>query len=152
MKKIIIISIIIAAGLYGNHVYSNKKTIPFSNPLTQFESTTQRTPNQRTPNGYSPDILHSMYKYLKLTIWKIRIFFSNLIHRNMSTSKGMNTESQVKSNSETSTTNARFKCDGRTRCSQMTSCEEATFFINNCPGVQMDGNNDGVPCEKQWCN
>jgi len=99
MKKIIIISIIIAAGLYGNHVYSNKKTIPFSNPLTQFESTTQRT-----PNGYSPDILHSMYKYLKLTIWKIRIFFSNLIHRNMSTSKGMNTESQVKSNSETSTT------------------------------------------------
>jgi len=45
----------------------------------------------------------------------------------------------------------QFKCDGRTRCSQMTSCEEATFFLRNCPGVKMDGNNDGVPCEKQWC-
>lgn len=44
-----------------------------------------------------------------------------------------------------------FKCDGRTHCSQMTSCAEATFFIRNCPGTQMDGDNDGVPCESQWC-
>ena len=44
-----------------------------------------------------------------------------------------------------------FRCDGRTYCSQMTSCEEATFFLQNCPNVKMDGNNDGVPCEKQWC-
>ncbi|BBA34734.1 hypothetical protein sS8_2789 [Methylocaldum marinum] len=27
----------------------------------------------------------------------------------------------------------------------MTSCEEATYFLQNCPGVKMDGNNDGVP-------
>lgn len=46
---------------------------------------------------------------------------------------------------------SRFKCDGRTHCSHMTSCEEATFFLKNCPGTKMDGNNDGVPCEKQWC-
>jgi predicted negative regulator of RcsB-dependent stress response len=45
----------------------------------------------------------------------------------------------------------QFKCDGRTHCSQMTSCAEATFFLKNCPGVKMDGNNDGIPCEKQWC-
>ena len=45
----------------------------------------------------------------------------------------------------------KFKCDGRTYCSQMSSCEEATFFLQNCPGVKMDGNHDGVPCEKQWC-
>ncbi len=51
---------------------------------------------------------------------------------------------------ETSTQN--FKCDGRTHCSQMHSCEEATFFLRNCPNVKMDGNNDGIPCEKQWCN
>jgi hypothetical protein len=47
--------------------------------------------------------------------------------------------------------NTSFKCDGRTYCSQMTSCAEATFFLKNCPGVKMDGNNDGVPCEQQWC-
>jgi hypothetical protein len=46
---------------------------------------------------------------------------------------------------------AQFKCDGRTHCSQMTSCAEATFFLQTCPGVKMDGNNDGVPCEQQWC-
>lgn len=44
-----------------------------------------------------------------------------------------------------------FRCDGRTTCSQMTSCAEATWFINHCPGTQMDGNRDGVPCEQQWC-
>jgi hypothetical protein len=38
---------------------------------------------------------------------------------------------------------ASFKCDGRTHCSQMTSCDEATYFLKNCPGVKMDGNNDG---------
>ncbi|WP_073465718.1 cold shock domain-containing protein [Rhizobacter sp. OV335] len=44
-----------------------------------------------------------------------------------------------------------FRCDGRTHCSQMTSCREAKFFLKNCPGTKMDGNNDGVPCEQQWC-
>lgn len=42
-------------------------------------------------------------------------------------------------------------CDGRTHCSQMTSCAEAKWFINNCTGMKMDGNHDGVPCEQQWC-
>jgi len=44
-----------------------------------------------------------------------------------------------------------FRCDGRTHCSQMTSCSEAKWFLNHCPGTKMDGNNDGVPCEQQWC-
>jgi hypothetical protein len=44
-----------------------------------------------------------------------------------------------------------FKCDGRTHCSQMSSCAEATFFVKNCPNTQMDGDNDGIPCEQQWC-
>ena len=48
-------------------------------------------------------------------------------------------------------TSASFHCDGRKHCSQMTSCKEATFFLKNCPGVAMDGNHDGVPCEQQWC-
>lgn len=45
-----------------------------------------------------------------------------------------------------------YRCDGRTHCSQMSSCEEATFFINNCPGTQMDGDGDGIPCERQLCD
>jgi micrococcal nuclease len=46
---------------------------------------------------------------------------------------------------------AAYRCDGRTHCSQMTSCAEASYFLRHCPGVKMDGNRDGVPCEKQWC-
>lgn len=44
-----------------------------------------------------------------------------------------------------------YRCDGRTHCSQMTSCAEATYFLRNCPDVEMDGDHDGVPCEQQWC-
>jgi len=44
-----------------------------------------------------------------------------------------------------------FRCDGRTHCSQMTSCAEATYFLKNCPGTKMDGDGNGVPCERQWC-
>ncbi|MDO4641147.1 MAG: cold shock domain-containing protein [Neisseria sp.] len=47
---------------------------------------------------------------------------------------------------------ASFRCDGRTHCSQMTSCAEAKYFLANCPNVKMDGNHDGVPCERQWCH
>jgi len=46
---------------------------------------------------------------------------------------------------------AAYRCDGRTHCSQMRSCAEASYFLKHCPGVKMDGNHDGVPCERQWC-
>jgi hypothetical protein len=26
------------------------------------------------------------------------------------------------------------------------------YFLNHCPGVQMDGDHDGTPCEQQWCS
>jgi len=47
----------------------------------------------------------------------------------------------------------QFSCEaGKTHCSHMRSCEEAIFYIKNCPDTQMDGNGDGVPCERQLCN
>ncbi len=44
----------------------------------------------------------------------------------------------------------KFKCDGRQYCSQMNSFEEAKFFLKNCPNTKMDGDNDGIPCERQF--
>jgi len=44
----------------------------------------------------------------------------------------------------------QFKCDGRQHCSQMHSYEEAKFFLQNCPRVKMDGDGDGIPCERQF--
>ena len=45
---------------------------------------------------------------------------------------------------------ASFACDGRQHCSQMSSYEEAVFFIKNCPNTKMDGDHDGIPCERQF--
>jgi hypothetical protein len=54
--------------------------------------------------------------------------------------------------SDSSPNKAQYRCDGRTYCSQMASCDEAKFFLKNCPGTKMDGDGDGIPCEKQWCH
>lgn len=43
-----------------------------------------------------------------------------------------------------------FKCDHRKHCSQMRSYEEAKYFLQNCSGVKMDGDYDGIPCEMQF--
>ncbi|MDP5135825.1 excalibur calcium-binding domain-containing protein [Rheinheimera baltica] len=45
---------------------------------------------------------------------------------------------------------SQFRCDGRQHCSEMNSYEEAVFFLRNCPDTKMDGDGDGVPCERQF--
>ena len=59
-------------------------------------------------------------------------------------------KSKPKSNVK-QTKSVKFKCDGRKYCSQMRSCDEAKFFIRNCRGTKMDGDGDGIPCERQHC-
>jgi hypothetical protein len=46
----------------------------------------------------------------------------------------------------------QFRCEGKTGCHQMGSCAEATFYIRNCPGTKMDGDGDGIPCERTLCS
>ena len=45
----------------------------------------------------------------------------------------------------------QFSCQGKTRCPQMRSCDEAMFYVQHCPGAQIDGDGDGIPCEDQLC-
>jgi hypothetical protein len=45
-----------------------------------------------------------------------------------------------------------YSCAGKTTCSEMKSCNEAKFYLQNCPGVSIDGDGDGIPCEDQWCH
>ncbi|QYJ90494.1 excalibur calcium-binding domain-containing protein [Shewanella halotolerans] len=46
----------------------------------------------------------------------------------------------------------KFRCEaGKTHCNHMRSCEEAKFYLRNCPGTEMDGDHDGIPCERQFC-
>ncbi|MGR9037487.1 MAG: cold shock domain-containing protein [Gammaproteobacteria bacterium] len=43
-----------------------------------------------------------------------------------------------------------FQCEGKVWCSEMTSYEEAIFYLRNCPDTKMDGDGDGIPCERQF--
>ena len=46
---------------------------------------------------------------------------------------------------------SHYECQGKKYCSEMESCEEAIFYLQSCPDTKMDGDGDGVPCERQWC-
>ena len=89
-------------------------------------------------------LIMAVFAYMNGGISSVTSEISNLSSVNIS----------APANSSISTSNVpnqQFRCDGRTHCSQMTSCAEATYFLRNCPNTKMDGNNDGIPCERQWC-
>ena len=64
-----------------------------------------------------------------------------------SNSDAMKTLAQAK---EIAKPKVTFKCDGRQHCSQMKSYEEAKYFNSYCPNTKMDGDRDGIPCERQF--
>lgn len=41
-----------------------------------------------------------------------------------------------------------FTCAGKTYCREMISCAEAKFYLAQCGLSRLDGDKDGVPCEK----
>ncbi|MFO1421636.1 MAG: excalibur calcium-binding domain-containing protein [Candidatus Competibacteraceae bacterium] len=131
MKKFIIIGIILVIGWYGNYLYKQHGSIFTQQSLTDLA-----------------------YKNPTKCITKDgRILYGDLPQGTVCVEikpiEGALTV--MPSQNSSMVVNSSFKCDGRTHCSQMTSCEEAILFLRNCPNVKMDGNNDGVPCEKQWC-
>jgi len=40
------------------------------------------------------------------------------------------------------------ECRGKKTCREMDSCEEAKFYLNNCGVTTIDGDGDGIPCER----
>jgi endonuclease YncB( thermonuclease family) len=43
---------------------------------------------------------------------------------------------------------AGFACGAKRYCGEMSSCGEAKFYLLRCGLSRLDGNHDGVPCEK----
>ncbi len=41
-----------------------------------------------------------------------------------------------------------YSCSGKVYCREMTSCAEARFYLEQCGLSRLDGDSDGVPCEK----
>ncbi|MDE0190699.1 MAG: thermonuclease family protein [Gammaproteobacteria bacterium] len=42
----------------------------------------------------------------------------------------------------------QVECGTKQSCAKMTSCEEAIAFLRQCKLTRIDGDGDGVPCEK----
>jgi len=54
----------------------------------------------------------------------------------------------LKKRNKSKTTTGSFTCSGKKTCSQMASCAEAQFYLNTCGVKSLDGDKDGVPCDK----
>jgi len=89
---------------------------------------------------------------IALLVGILGFFYNRMQH----SSTQISLDSQLSTFSENSQNirqpSSNYSCEGKTHCSQMVSCEEAQFYISNCPGTKMDGDGDGIPCERQWCN
>ena len=84
----------------------------------------------------------------------VTVFYSRLRHHTAHpvSSTPQFRQNDLDSRADTSeASQSLFHCDGRTYCAQMTSCDEAKYFLAHCPNVRIDGDNDGIPCESQWC-
>jgi len=143
MKKIIVIIVVVAIGWYGNYLYKQDGS-----------ASLQLNPSADLVKCITKDgsVIYGIVPYGTICEKTEAVKRSLTVvpgEKNSKTENGSNSSSysSVKENNSVS----RFKCDGRTFCSQMTSCDEAKFFLNNCPNTKMDGNNDGIPCEEQWC-
>jgi len=46
---------------------------------------------------------------------------------------------------------ASFSCGGKRYCREMVSCAEARFHLQTCALATLDGDQDGIPCERRLC-
>ena len=46
---------------------------------------------------------------------------------------------------------ATFTCGAKRYCAEMASCAEARFHLLSCALTSLDGDGDGVPCERRLC-
>ena len=44
--------------------------------------------------------------------------------------------------------NTDFSCGSKRYCGEMRSCEEAQFYLTQCGLGRLDGDSDGIPCER----
>ncbi len=79
------------------------------------------------------------------------LFLSTMFSPTSGTGRSISKFNSSTNRENMNTNNSTFQCSGKIYCSEMSSCAEAKFYIRYCPGTKMDGNNDGIPCEKQWC-
>jgi uncharacterized protein YxeA len=88
---------------------------------------------------------------LVLIIFGAWNYYTNNMNADISTSYSSKPNSyESKKKITLAKSQPQYQCDGRQHCSQMSSYEEAKYFNDNCPDTKMDGDYDGIPCERQF--
>jgi hypothetical protein len=146
MKNIILIAAVVALGWYGNRLYEQHGLAFLQNGVT--DSVYTEGVKCITKDG---TIIYGSVPHGTVCERMERIDGSLTVVTGDNSSRKTEAWYSTFLDGKENNTASNFKCDGRTYCSQMRSCEEATFFLRNCPNVKMDGDNDGIPCEQQWC-
>lgn len=86
--------------------------------------------------------------FASVVAYFIYSYIQNANDRTELVSQPVNAETLYLANQVTQNSNPHgYKCDGRIHCSEMSSKSEADWFVANCPGTKMDGDNDGDACE-----
>ena len=138
MKKIIIFLLIVTCTWFGYQYTTHNKS---NDSRSSETANTEQLTKCITANG---DVIYG------------RVPAGTVCHKNEKVEGALtivpSISEQKPGTSTSNITASPSACDGRTHCSQMRSCEEAKYFLKNCPNTKMDGNNDGIPCEQQWCN
>jgi cold shock CspA family protein len=112
-------------------------------PRTQKSSAPQPR-SQRSHNSYRPPYKKSAYRFIPVLLVVAAVsLYSKFANQNVSTDLPLPI-------AETTKPTQNFQCQGKVYCSDMTSYEEAEFYLQNCPGTKVDGDNDGIPCEQQF--
>ena len=146
----------------------NMSRRPFIGDSIVYQINTDNNGQQRAVNakivGVTKAKVHSRHKYIKrkkannglfklLTIVLIlgmMVVFYEKYMKNSNIQKRANTS--ISSDTIQKQNSVSYSCEGKVYCSEMTSCEEAKYYQNHCFGTKMDGDGDGIPCEKQWCH
>ncbi|OSI10533.1 cold shock domain-containing protein [Neisseria canis] len=128
---LLLIGVLIAIVLYFDYTKKNSST---PQPLSTVEQVAAKMAAERKQFSDSSKSAYTEQKQVILTVGGNKVY-------DESHTKPISIKKQ-----------SAFRCDGRVHCSQMTSCSEAEYFLEHCPNVEMDGDGDGTPCEKQWCH
>lgn len=96
-------------------------------------------------NTYRPPYKKSGFKFVPVLLVVAAVsIYGKFANQNVSGSQ------QGLPIAEPSESTQQFQCQGKVHCSEMASYEEAAYYLQNCPGTKMDGDNDGIPCEQQF--
>ena len=85
---------------------------------------------------------------LMLQKWAVRQFWPPWEWRATEHGRSGHAASRPSAPSTNGSAATAFTCGTKRYCREMASCAEARFYLSQCGLTRLDGDGDGIPCEK----